>query len=234
MSILRSFDLTGKTAIVTGGGRGLGRDIALQLAAAGANIVVNDLGGAASGEGQDAGPATEVVKEIEAAGGKAVANGDSVASHKAAREMVEHMGFEVATPDEAREILALKGGDIAAAMQQVHTRPAKHLVIAITAKNSVIASVSTKKAVVARASVQFVITCKTIQPIIAAIAPFVASHASSINCPRSSTTLRPSANENVPAAAWAVNSPSERPAAATGSKSGSLSLSAAKHARLCK
>lgn len=80
--------LEGKTAIVTGGGRGLGRDIALQLAAAGANIVVNDLGGAASGEGADAGPATEVVKEIEAAGGKAVANGDSVASNKAAHEMV--------------------------------------------------------------------------------------------------------------------------------------------------
>jgi len=80
--------LDGKTAIVTGGGRGLGRDIALQLAAAGANVVVNDLGGAASGEGQDDGPATEVVKEIEAAGGKAVANGESVASNKAAHEMV--------------------------------------------------------------------------------------------------------------------------------------------------
>lgn len=80
--------LEGKVAIVTGGGRGLGRDIALQLAAAGASIVVNDLGGAASGEGADAGPATEVVREIEAAGGKAVANGDSVASNKAAHEMV--------------------------------------------------------------------------------------------------------------------------------------------------
>ena len=80
--------LEGKVAIVTGGGRGLGRDIALQLAAAGASVVVNDLGGAASGEGQDAGPATEVVKEIEAAGGKAVANGDSVTSNKAAHEMV--------------------------------------------------------------------------------------------------------------------------------------------------
>lgn len=80
--------LEGKTAIVTGGGRGLGRDIALQLAAAGANIVVNDLGGAASGEGSDMGPAAEVVKEIEAAGGKAVANGESVASNKAAHEMV--------------------------------------------------------------------------------------------------------------------------------------------------
>ncbi len=80
--------LEGKTAIVTGGGRGLGRDIALQLAAAGANIVVNDLGGAASGKGSDLGPAAEVVKEIEAAGGKAVANGESVASNKAAHEMV--------------------------------------------------------------------------------------------------------------------------------------------------
>lgn len=81
--------LEGKVAIVTGAGRGLGRDIALQLAAAGASVVVNDLGGAASGEGQDAGPATEVVREIEAAGGKAVANGESVASNAAAREMVE-------------------------------------------------------------------------------------------------------------------------------------------------
>lgn len=80
--------LEGKVAIVTGGGRGLGRDIALQLAAAGASVVVNDLGGAASGEGSDSGPATEVVKEIEAAGGKAVANGESVTSNKAAHEMV--------------------------------------------------------------------------------------------------------------------------------------------------
>ncbi|MGB1215657.1 MAG: SDR family NAD(P)-dependent oxidoreductase [Pikeienuella sp.] len=80
--------LEGKVAIVTGGGRGLGRDIALQLAQAGASVVVNDLGGAPSGEGESAGPANDVVKEIKAAGGNAVANGESVASNAAAKDMI--------------------------------------------------------------------------------------------------------------------------------------------------
>lgn len=81
--------LSGKVALVTGAGRGLGREHALALAAAGAKIVVNDFGGSNKGEGSDAGPAEEVVAEIVAAGGSAVANTSSVADWSAAKEMVE-------------------------------------------------------------------------------------------------------------------------------------------------
>ena len=66
-------DLQGKAAIVTGAGRGIGREHALALAAAGASVVVNDLGGSVDGEGSDSTPAQTVVNEIVAAGGKAAA-----------------------------------------------------------------------------------------------------------------------------------------------------------------
>ena len=69
----------GKVAIVTGAGRGIGRAEAMLLAAEGASVVVNDLGGEASGEGADTRPAQQVVDEIEAAGGKAAANYDNIA-----------------------------------------------------------------------------------------------------------------------------------------------------------
>ncbi len=72
-------DLSGKVAIVTGAGRGIGREHALALAEAGAKIVVNDLGASLAGEGADEGPAHDVVREIEALGGEAVANGENVA-----------------------------------------------------------------------------------------------------------------------------------------------------------
>jgi len=81
--------LDGKVAIVTGAGRGVGREIALLMAQKGASVVVNDLGGTGGGEGEDALPATEVVNEIKAAGGKAVANFDSVTNSKAAQGMVD-------------------------------------------------------------------------------------------------------------------------------------------------
>ena len=72
-------NLEGKVAIVTGAGRGIGREHALALARAGAKIVVNDLGAALAGEGHDDTPAQQVVQEIEALGGEAVANGENVA-----------------------------------------------------------------------------------------------------------------------------------------------------------
>jgi NAD(P)-dependent dehydrogenase (short-subunit alcohol dehydrogenase family) len=82
-------DLSGKVAIVTGAGRGIGREHALALARAGAKIVVNDLGASLSGEGADEGPAHDVVREIEALGGEAVANGEDVADFAGAKRMLE-------------------------------------------------------------------------------------------------------------------------------------------------
>jgi NAD(P)-dependent dehydrogenase (short-subunit alcohol dehydrogenase family) len=83
-------DLSGKVAIVTGSGRGIGREHALALAGAGAQIVVNDLGASLAGEGVDEGPAHDVVREIEALGGRAVANGENVADFAGAQRLVEH------------------------------------------------------------------------------------------------------------------------------------------------
>jgi NAD(P)-dependent dehydrogenase (short-subunit alcohol dehydrogenase family) len=80
--------LDGKTALVTGGGRGIGRGIARAMAAAGARVMVNDLGTSLAGQGADAGPAAETVAEIVAAGGIAVANTDSVTDFDRAAAMV--------------------------------------------------------------------------------------------------------------------------------------------------
>jgi NAD(P)-dependent dehydrogenase (short-subunit alcohol dehydrogenase family) len=79
----------GKVAIITGGGGGLGRSHALELARRGARIVVNDLGGSVSGEGGDKGPAQKVVDEIEALGGEAVADGNSVATPDGGKALVQ-------------------------------------------------------------------------------------------------------------------------------------------------
>jgi NAD(P)-dependent dehydrogenase (short-subunit alcohol dehydrogenase family) len=80
--------LDGRVAIVTGAGRGLGREHALLFAAEGAKVVVNDLGGDAHGEGADATPAQQTVADIVAAGGEAVVSGDNVADWDGAAALV--------------------------------------------------------------------------------------------------------------------------------------------------
>jgi NAD(P)-dependent dehydrogenase (short-subunit alcohol dehydrogenase family) len=78
-----------RVAVVTGGGRGLGRSYALLLASQGAKVVVNDPGGSLTGDGTDVGPADEVVREIVAAGGDAVASTDSVATPDGGEAIIE-------------------------------------------------------------------------------------------------------------------------------------------------
>ncbi len=80
--------LDGKVAVVTGAGRGIGRGVAIALGAAGAKVVVNDLGVSLQGQNPDATPAAEVAREIIAAGGEAVANGDSVSDWTTAGHLI--------------------------------------------------------------------------------------------------------------------------------------------------
>ena len=80
--------LDGRVAIITGAGRGIGREHALYFAAEGAKVVVNDLGGANDGSGSDLTPAQQVVEEIRAMGGEAAVNGDDVANWEGAQRMI--------------------------------------------------------------------------------------------------------------------------------------------------
>ena len=120
---MRSLD--GAVVAVTGAGRGIGREHALLLAAEGAKVVVNDLGGAQDGTGAETGPAQQVVEEIHAAGGTAVASGDDVSEwdsagrivYGAGRDDVHEMYFEDQhldtmdfIRDAYRENLSLEGG----------------------------------------------------------------------------------------------------------------------------
>jgi NAD(P)-dependent dehydrogenase (short-subunit alcohol dehydrogenase family) len=81
--------LKGRVAVITGAGRGLGREHALLFAAEGAKVVVNDLGGNPDGTGADASPANQVVEEIRDAGGEAVANHDDVTDWDGAKRLVD-------------------------------------------------------------------------------------------------------------------------------------------------
>jgi NAD(P)-dependent dehydrogenase (short-subunit alcohol dehydrogenase family) len=80
--------LDGRVAIITGAGRGIGREHALLFASEGAKVVVNDLGGANDGEGTDQTPAEEVAAEVRALGGEAIANADDVADWEGAQHLV--------------------------------------------------------------------------------------------------------------------------------------------------
>jgi len=81
--------LDGRVCIITGAGRGIGREHALFFASEGAKVVVNDLGGNADGTGADRGPAQEVVDEIKAMGGEAAANGDNIADWEGAQRLIQ-------------------------------------------------------------------------------------------------------------------------------------------------
>jgi NAD(P)-dependent dehydrogenase (short-subunit alcohol dehydrogenase family) len=98
--------LDGKVAIVTGAGRGIGREHALHLARAGATVIVNDLGSSLDGQGGDSAPGQEVVEEITAAGGRAFVNGADVADFDAAASLVQQAVEELGRLD----ILVLNAG----------------------------------------------------------------------------------------------------------------------------
>ncbi|MDI9527900.1 MAG: SDR family NAD(P)-dependent oxidoreductase, partial [Pseudomonadota bacterium] len=86
---MANIDFSGRVAIVTGAGAGLGRSYALELAKRGAKVVINDLGGARDGVGSDSSAANKVVEEIKALGGEAVPNYDNVASVEGGANIVK-------------------------------------------------------------------------------------------------------------------------------------------------
>ena len=86
---MSKIDYDGRVIVVTGAGRGMGAAHAIELARRGARVVVNDVGGDMHGGGQSAGPAEDVVHRIEAQGGTAIVNDDTVATPEGARRIIE-------------------------------------------------------------------------------------------------------------------------------------------------
>src|ERR1700752_5165532 len=81
--------LDGKIAVVTGAGGGIGREIAIAMARAGAKVIINDIGASLAGEGRSASPAEETKRLIEGAGGAAAISTDSVAEWSSAQKIVQ-------------------------------------------------------------------------------------------------------------------------------------------------
>ncbi|MGA2931335.1 MAG: SDR family NAD(P)-dependent oxidoreductase, partial [Acidimicrobiales bacterium] len=79
----------GRVVVITGAGRGIGREHALEFASQGAKLVINDLGAEVDGSGSSAGPAGQVVDEVRAMGGEAVANGDDVSDYEGAGRLIQ-------------------------------------------------------------------------------------------------------------------------------------------------
>ena len=79
----------GRVVVITGAGRGIGREHALEFASQGAKLVINDLGAEVDGSGSSDGPAGQVVEEIRGMGGEAVANGDDVSDYEGAGRLIQ-------------------------------------------------------------------------------------------------------------------------------------------------
>ena len=112
--------LEGRVAVITGAGRGIGREHALLFAREGARVVVNDLGGSNAGEGADDGPAHDVVAEITAAGGTAVANTANIATWDGAKSVVRQAVDEYGRLDVVVNNAGILRDSFIASMEEAH------------------------------------------------------------------------------------------------------------------
>jgi NAD(P)-dependent dehydrogenase (short-subunit alcohol dehydrogenase family) len=112
--------LEGRVAIITGAGRGIGREHALLFAREGARIVVNDLGGSNTGDGADAGPAHDVVAEIKDASGEAVANTENIATWAGAKSVIAQAVDEFGRLDVVVNNAGILRDSFIASMEEAH------------------------------------------------------------------------------------------------------------------